>query len=147
MSIGGIEYDLEVRYVQEVGTCYDLCEAWFARNVGLLRFSAYSDFGPGDMGEGIDLRYAEVGGVVYGQRVVANEDVAPGQTFELATLYPNPFRSTVTLVLSLPASEPVTLSETVYEVWRSKRPPSLLRSCVSPTQATSPMSSGRSSNR
>ena len=56
-----------------------------------------------------DLLYAEVGGVVYGTLPTANEEETAATDFGLGTAYPNPFRSVVTLTLSLSKSEAVTL--------------------------------------
>lgn len=116
VRIGDIEYDLEARTATDDDPipCPDTCYTQFARKVGLIVYEAYSDALPGSQFDSFRLRYAEVDGVVYGLQVVSNEEVAPTQTFQLTELYPNPFRTTATLTLSLPSPESVTLA--VFDV-------------------------------
>lgn len=112
--IGGMGYELNVRHAFGLNGCFEECEVQLASEVGLHFFSATSSFGPGESGVDLLLRYAEVGGVVYGTSPVANEDEVAPATFALGAPFPNPFRTTATLTLSLPTPEAVTLS--VFDV-------------------------------
>lgn len=116
VTIGGIGYSLSVRseYVYLSNDQMEEGEVVFAEDVGLVSSGLYSDFGPGHSFTAYTLVYAEVGGVVYGASPVANEgDIAPA-AFALGAVYPNPFRSSVTLSLDLPTPERVTLA--VFDV-------------------------------
>ena len=85
--------------------------------LGVLYYYYRDNGGPGSLGyTRWDLRYAVADGVTYGSSLisVANEEEAAPAAFALGAAYPNPFRSTAALSLTLPAVEAVALE--VFDV-------------------------------
>lgn len=113
VEIGGIEYGVDVLRFYRVG------------QMGETTFSAATDIGVieyrGNAGQGGsmdfwsgELVYARVGGVPYGGAPVTTEETTVPAAFALGAAYPNPFRSTAALSLTLPAVEAVALE--VFDV-------------------------------
>jgi|SRR5690606_21752688 len=113
VEIGGTEYGVEALRVYRVG---QMGETIFpaATDIGVVEYSGNAGHGGSmDFWSG-ELVYARVGGVTYGGAPVATEDTTAPSAFALGAAYPNPFRSTAALSLTLPAVEAVVLE--VFDV-------------------------------
>jgi hypothetical protein len=107
-TIGGLSYEVDYcfRKANDGGLGWYRNEVRFAADIGFVYYG-----GAGVGGCGWCLSYAHVGGVEYGEgNPVAVEPPAEGpEALALEAVSPNPFRASVTLTLSLPSAEAVTV--------------------------------------
>lgn len=115
-EIGGLSYDLVIRSSRTDPTAFDELYTWYGRDVGLLMLWDVNHVTASSLNtyHRLTLQYAEVGGVAYGQPVVANEGPASPNEALRATLYPSPTRGPVVLDLEGAASGPAELE--VFDV-------------------------------
>lgn len=115
VEIGSVEYSLNTVIISR----NDPTLGWstsFGQDVGPLAWSYYSRMGSGGghVSNSYTLLFARVGGEVYGSSPVASEAGAGEQVGLALNAYPNPFRTSITCVLTLPRLEPATIE--VFDV-------------------------------